>query len=347
MSGFSWTCCSWASFQQSQEAECKCQAFLLAGGENPRCAGLNEAQNRDLLVSGKDKIMKTKQKKCWPSRPLSARNAAFCRDSHLRKATSVWQERTAGTFSRVTIMARISIYFLHHGCTETFSFHLKPSPTPLLPALPQANHQAACILKIHFKFPSPSHGLCPTPPLCLSSLSVHFLMQRNNGAALRGGESLPKLCVGGLFLVKTSQPSSIQHSFFLPPSTPLMSVQDTSALWDFEDVILSLQRVKYGRGRRVQVPISQFGPSHALYVLDHHCDASKHSLCVISYLVLIFKEIKNKCLFFFPKHFHFFCSLFRPDPSGGPWHYSFIQKPHLISRKQPHLVFTAFHENSS
>lgn len=41
---------------------------------------------------------------------------------------------------------------------------------------------------------------------------LHFLMHKYNRAALRLCESFPKLCVGGPVFVRTSQPSSIQHS---------------------------------------------------------------------------------------------------------------------------------------
>lgn len=93
----------------------------------------------------------------------------------------------------------------------------------------------------------------PSPP--------HFLMQRNNGAALRGCESLPKLCVGGLH----SQAAFNIHSFFSDVSARYLG---SLRLWRSD--LATAKNVKYGGKKKAfQVCISQFGPCHALYVLDH------------------------------------------------------------------------------
>lgn len=84
MSEFSWTCCSWASFQESQEAECKCQAFLLGGGENVQ-VGLKQEK----VTSFWEEKKKNKIRKKIVVSLFVARNAAFHGDCRLKKAKSV------------------------------------------------------------------------------------------------------------------------------------------------------------------------------------------------------------------------------------------------------------------
>ena len=67
-----------------------------------------------------------------------------------------------------------------------------------------------CISKIHLKFPSSPTA---TAWLFFFLQFLHFLMQRYNRAALRGCESLPKLCVGGLFFCQNF--TAQQHSTFI------------------------------------------------------------------------------------------------------------------------------------
>lgn len=67
-----------------------------------------------------------------------------------------------------------------------------------------------CISKIHLKFPSSPTA---TAWLFFFLQFLHFLMQRYNRAALRGCESLPKPCVGGLFFCQNF--TAQQHSTFI------------------------------------------------------------------------------------------------------------------------------------
>lgn len=137
---------------------------------------------------------------------------------------SIWHQSRLTTW-QIKIISRNSIYFLQRGWWKllSFAFYLTPAPH-------------ACILKIHFKFPSPSHSACLTPPL------LHFLMQRNNGAALRGCESLPKLCVGGPFLSGLhSQAAFNIHSFFSDVSERYLG---SFRLWRSD--LATAKNVKYG-----------------------------------------------------------------------------------------------------
>lgn len=169
MSEFSWTCCSRASFQESQEAECKCQAFLLAGGEKLemcRCEwGAEASRHCERKIKINPPPRKKKKKKRLLSLLLVARNILSWLSS---QKVSVWQD-CGLTTSWVRIIARISFDFLHCGWNETLSFSFTPTPD-------QTHHPTDCMLKIHFKFSSPSHGACPPPPPPLLPLHLPALL---------------------------------------------------------------------------------------------------------------------------------------------------------------------------
>lgn len=137
------------------------------------------------------------------------------------------------------------------------------------------------------------------------------------------------------------------HSFFPPLSDVSARYLGSLRLWRCD--LATAKSVKYGGGRRVQVPISQFGLSHALYVLDRHRDVSKDSFCGISYLVLIFKQKKKVRLFLFS--FFFFQAFSFPflsvqaGPQWRPLASSIHPKTsaHLQKTAIFRPLFTAFH----
>lgn len=124
--------------------------------------------------------------------------------------------------------------------------------------------------------------------------------------------------------------------FFFPPSDVSERYLGSLTLWRSD--LATAKSVKYGRrGKRVQLPISQFGLNHALNVLDHHDDVSKDSFCVVSHLVLIFKKKVQYFLSFknFPFFWHHF---FKLNSSVVPFAKSMIPKISAENRKQPYFV---------